>query len=123
MGFIEAVNDLAQSVACRCPDDDIHPKTRTRRRRPPKQATLTDVLESRRRLPPPPARIAARHYLKGRGVGPWPSAMAWATRPEGWRSLASVFPANTTTRCWKKAAWSSSTRKTAASATTASATG
>ena len=36
MGFIEAVNDLAQSVGLQVPDDDISPQDRERRRRPPK---------------------------------------------------------------------------------------
>ena len=45
MGFIEAVNDLAQSVGLQVPDDDISPQDRERAaaaRRTP--ATLTDGL-------------------------------------------------------------------------------
>ena len=71
MGFIEAVQDLAQSVGLQVPDDDISPQDRERAAAArQKQATLTDVLEKagdsyREHLKTSPRAIA---YLKGRGL-------------------------------------------------------
>ena len=71
MGFIEAVNDLAQSVGLQVPDDDISPQDRERAAAArQKQATLTDVLEKaadayRRHLRESPRAVAS---FKGRGV-------------------------------------------------------
>ncbi|MCD2476222.1 CHC2 zinc finger domain-containing protein, partial [Staphylococcus aureus] len=46
MGFIEAVQDLAQQVGLQVPDDDISPQEKERAAAArQKQATLTDVLE------------------------------------------------------------------------------
>jgi DNA primase len=115
MTFIEAVKDLAQQHGMQVPEDDISAR-KTANVPPPqreKQATLTDVLEK--------AGDAYRKHLResqramatsraGACRAKLPSSFGLGYAPEGWRSLASVFP-TTTTRCWKKAAWSSSTRR------------
>jgi DNA primase len=95
--------------------DDISPQERERAAAArQKQATLTDVLEKageayRQHLRKGSPRAIA--YLKGRGLsGEVAKRFGLGYAPEGWRSLASVFPA-TTTRCWWKAAWSSSTTR------------
>ena len=96
MGFVEAVQDLAQQTGMQVPQDDISPQERERaaaeRQR---QATLSDVLEKageawRRHL-----RESARaiQYFKGRGVsGQVAKRYGLGYAPEGWRGLASVFP-------------------------------
>lgn len=96
MGFVEAVEDLAQQVGLQVPDDDISPQEKERaaaaRQR---QATLTDVLEKaadayRRQLRDSQRAIG---YFKGRGVsGAVAKRYGLGYAPEGWRSLASVFP-------------------------------
>jgi len=96
MGFVEAVQDLAQQVGLQVPDDDISPQEQARaaaaRQR---QATLTEVLEKaaeayRRQLRESPRAIA---YFKGRGVsGAVAKRYGLGYAPEGWRNLASVFP-------------------------------
>ncbi|MDD2177366.1 DNA primase [Acidovorax sp. D2M1] len=96
MGFVEAVQDLAQSVGLQVPDDDIspHEKERAAAARQ-KQATLNDVLEKaadayRRHLRESQRAIG---YFKGRGVsGAVAKRYGLGYAPEGWRSLASVFP-------------------------------
>ena len=96
MGFVEAVQDLAQQVGLQVPDDDISPQEKERAAAArQKQATLTDVLEKagdayRRHLRESPRAIA---YFKGRGVsGTVAKRYGLGYAPEGWRSLASVFP-------------------------------
>ena len=96
MGFVESVQDLAQRVGLTVPDDDISPQERERAAAArQKQATLTDVLEKagdayRRHLRASPRAIA---YFKGRGVsGAIAKRYGLGYAPEGWRSLASVFP-------------------------------
>ena len=96
MGFVDAVQDLAQQVGLQVPDDDISPQEKERaaaaRQR---QATLTDVLEKaaeayRRQLRDSQRAIA---YFKGRGVsGAVAKRYGLGYAPEGWRNLASVFP-------------------------------
>ncbi|MFN7156732.1 MAG: DNA primase [Acidovorax sp.] len=96
MGFVEAVQDLAQSVGLQVPDDDVSPQDKERAAAArQKQATLTDVLEKagdayRRQLRESQRAIA---YFKGRGVsGTVAKRYGLGYAPEGWRSLASVFP-------------------------------
>ncbi|RYF25924.1 MAG: DNA primase [Comamonadaceae bacterium] len=96
MGFIEAVNDLAQQVGLQVPDDDVSPQERERANaQRQKQATLTDVLEKagdswRKHLRDSPRAI---QYFKGRGVsGTVAKRYGLGYAPEGWRGLASVFP-------------------------------
>ncbi len=97
MGFREAVTDLAQSVGLPVPEDDVSPQQRERAAQArEKQATLTDLLEKagdayRKQLSQSQKAIA---YLKGRGVsGATAKRFGLGYAPEGWRSLASVFPA------------------------------
>jgi len=96
MGFVEAVQDLAQGVGLQVPDDDISPQERERAAAArQKQATLSDVLEKaadayRRQLRESQRAI---QYFKGRGVsGAVAKRYGLGYAPEGWRSLASVFP-------------------------------
>ncbi|PUA99671.1 DNA primase [Acidovorax sp. 107] len=96
MGFVEAVQDLAQSVGLQVPDDDISPQEKERAAAArQKQATLNDVLEKaadayRRQLRESQRAIG---YFKGRGVsGAVAKRYGLGYAPEGWRSLASVFP-------------------------------
>jgi DNA primase len=96
MGFVEAVQDLAQQVGLQVPDDDISPQEKERAAAArQKQATLTDVLEKaadayRRHLRESQRAIG---YFKARGVsGTVAKRYGLGYAPEGWRSLASVFP-------------------------------
>lgn len=96
MGFIEAVQDLAQQVGLQVPEDDVSPQERERAAaQRQRQATLTDVLERaaaayRQHLRQSPRAV---EYFKGRGVsGEIAKRYGLGYAPEGWRSLASVFP-------------------------------
>ena len=96
MGFIEAVQDLAQQVGLQVPDDDVSPQEKERAAAArQKQTTLNDVLEKaadayRRQLRESPRAI---DYFKSRGVsGAVAKRYGLGYAPEGWRSLASVFP-------------------------------
>lgn len=96
MGFVEAVQDLAQQVGLQVPDDDVSPQDKERAAAArQKQATLGDVLHKaadayRRQLRESQRAIA---YFKGRGVsGTVAKTYGLGYAPEGWRSLASVFP-------------------------------
>ncbi len=97
MSFVEAVKDLAQQVGLAVPEEERSELDRVRadaQRR--KQATLTDVLEKagaayRKHLRDSPRAV---DYLKGRGLsGEIARRYGLGYAPEGWRSLASVFPA------------------------------
>jgi DNA primase len=96
MNFVEAVKDLAQGVGLQVPEEDISPQDRERAaQQREKQATLTDVLEKageayRKHLKASPKAV---DYLKGRGLsGEIAKQFGLGYAPEGWRSLASVFP-------------------------------
>ncbi len=96
MGFVDAVKDLAQQYSMQVPEDDVSPQERERAAaQREKQATLTDVLEKageayRKHLRESPRAV---EYFKGRGVsGEVAKAFGLGYAPEGWRSLASVFP-------------------------------
>ncbi|MBS3996473.1 MAG: DNA primase [Hydrogenophaga sp.] len=96
MSFIEAVKDLAQQAGLQMPEDDASPQDRERAaQQRQKQLTLTDVLEKAahayaRQLKGSPRAVA---YLKGRGLsGEIAKTFGLGYAPEGWRSLASVFP-------------------------------
>ena len=96
MTFIEAVKDLAQQYGMQVPEDDASPQDRERAaQQREKQATLTDVLEKagdayRKHLKASPRAVG---YLKGRGLsGEVAKQFGLGYAPEGWRSLASVFP-------------------------------
>jgi DNA primase len=96
MNFVEAVKDLAGQYAMQVPEEDASPQDRARAvQQREKQATLTDVLEKageayRKHLKNSPRAI---DYLKGRGLsGEIARQFGLGYAPEGWRSLASVFP-------------------------------
>ncbi|WBY01633.1 DNA primase [Ramlibacter tataouinensis] len=96
MGFVEAVKDLAGQYGLQVPEDDRSPQDREQAaemRR--KQATLGEVLEKagsawRKHLKGSPRAI---EYLKRRGLsGEIARHFGLGYAPQGWRSLASVFP-------------------------------
>jgi DNA primase len=96
MNFVEAVKDLAGQYAMQVPEEDASPQDRARAaQQREKQATLNDVLEKagdayRKHLKDSPRAV---EYLKGRGVsGQVAKQFGLGYAPEGWRSLASVFP-------------------------------
>ncbi len=96
MSFIEAVQDLAQQFGMQVPEDDASPQDRARAAaQKQKQATLTDVLEQacaayKKHLRDSPRAIG---YFKGRGLsGEIAKQFDLGYAPEGWRSLAGVFP-------------------------------
>jgi len=97
MNFVEAVKDLAGQYGMQVPEEELSPAERARQaEQKQRQATLTDVLEKagaayRQHLRNAPRAI---EYLKGRGVsGEVARQYGLGYAPEGWRSLASVFPA------------------------------
>ncbi|GAB3761500.1 hypothetical protein GCM10028796_11800 [Ramlibacter monticola] len=96
MNFVEAVKDLAGQYGMQVPEDDRSPEDRARAaQQREKQQTLADVLEKagaayRKHLRASPRAIA---YFKGRGVsGEIARQFGLGYAPEGWRTLASVFP-------------------------------
>ncbi len=97
MTFIEAVKDLAQQHGMQVPEEDVSPQERARAaEQREKQATLTDVLEKAGESFRKHLRTSQRaiEYFKGRGVsGEIAKQFGLGYAPEGWRSLASVFPA------------------------------
>ncbi len=96
MSFVEAVKDLAQSFGMQVPEDDTDPLDRQRaQQQRQRQSTLTEVLgkaaESYRKSLKTSSK--AVDYLKGRGLtGEIAKDFGLGYAPEGWRSLASVFP-------------------------------
>jgi DNA primase len=96
MTFIEAVKDLAQQYGMQVPEEEGTPQDRQRaQEQREKQHTLTSVLEQagdayRKALRESERAIA---YFKGRGLsGEVAKQFGLGYAPEGWRSLASVFP-------------------------------
>ena len=96
MTFIEAVKDLAQQYGLQVPEDDVSPQDRAKAAQMrEQQATLTSVLEKAgvayiKHLRGSEKAIA---YFKGRGLsGEIAKTFGLGYAPEGWRSLASVFP-------------------------------
>ncbi len=96
MGFVEAVQDLAQGSGLQVPDERASPAERARaaeQRR--QQATLGDVLEQAAKAWAAHLRKSQRaiDYFKGRGVsGQVAKRYGLGYAPEGWHGLASVFP-------------------------------
>ena len=95
MGFVEAINDLAQQVGLQVPDDDISPQNKERAAAArQKQNTLSDVLEKaalayNQHLRANPFAV---QYLKDRGVsGHIAKRFGLGYAPAGWRTLASTF--------------------------------
>jgi len=96
MTFVEAVKDLAQQFGMQVPEDDASPQDRARAaEQRDKQHTLTSVLERageafRKQLKDSQRAI---DYFKGRGLsGEVAKQFGLGYAPEGWRSLAGVFP-------------------------------
>jgi len=96
MTFVEAVKDLAQQYGMQVPEDDASPQDRARAaEQREKQTTLSDVLEKaadayKKNLKDSPRAV---EYFKGRGLsGEIAKQFGLGYAPEGWRSLASVFP-------------------------------
>jgi len=96
MTFIEAVHDLAQQYGMVVPEDDASPQDRARaQEQREKQHTLTSVLEQAGEAYRKQLRLSERAiaYFKGRGLsGEVAKQFGLGYAPEGWRSLASVFP-------------------------------
>jgi DNA primase len=94
--FVEAVQDLAGQYGLQVPQDRASPADQARaQEQQRRRATLTDVLERaaaeyRKELRAAPQAVA---YLQGRGVsGEVARQYGLGYAPEGWRTLASVFP-------------------------------
>ncbi len=96
MTFIEAVKDLAQQYGLQVPEEDVSPQDRARAAQlREQQATLTSVLEKAGMAYIQNLRGSDRaiDYFKRRGVsGEVAKTFGLGYAPEGWRSLASVFP-------------------------------
>ena len=96
MTFIEAVKDLAQQYGLQVPDDDVSPQDRARAAQVrEQQATLSSVLEKAGQAYIKNLRGSERaiQYFKQRGVsGEIAKTFGLGYAPEGWRTLASVFP-------------------------------
>jgi DNA primase len=95
--FVEAVEDLAQQVGMQVPQDERSAEQREKAKaEKAKQQSLTDVLARaaefyKAQLRKSPRAVA---YLKGRGLtGQIAARFGLGYAPEGWRSLASGFPA------------------------------
>ncbi len=95
-GFVEVVHDLAQQYGMTVPEDERSPAERARAaQETEKRATLTEVLARaaeayRQHLKNAPRAI---DYLKKRGLsGAVARDFGLGYAPEGWRTLASVFP-------------------------------
>jgi DNA primase len=96
MTFVESVKDLAQQYGMQVPEDDASPQDRAHAaEQREKKATLSDVLEKageayKKQLKNSPKAV---DYLKRRGLsGEVARQYGLGYAPEGWRSLASVFP-------------------------------
>ena len=96
MTFIEAVKDLAQQYGLQVPEDDVSPQDRARAAQiREQQATLNSVLEKAGAAYIKHLRGSERAiaYFKGRGLsGEIAKTFGLGYAPEGWRTLASVFP-------------------------------
>jgi DNA primase len=96
MSFIEAVKDLAQQTGLQVPEDEASPQDRERAaQQRQKQATLNSVLDKAAHAYIEQLKVTPRAvtYLKGRGLsGQVAKTFGLGYAPEGWRSLASVFP-------------------------------
>jgi DNA primase len=96
MSFVEAVKDLAQEAGLVVPEDETTPQEQAQAaEKREQQNTLIDVLEKaadhyRKQLKGNPRAVG---YLKGRGLtGEIAARFGLGYAPEGWRTLASVFP-------------------------------
>jgi DNA primase len=96
MTFIEAVQDLAGQFGMVIPEEEGSPQDRARAQaQREKQNTLTSVLEKAGDAYKRQLRESQRaiEYFKGRGLsGEIAKHFGLGYAPEGWRSLASIFP-------------------------------
>ena len=96
MSFVEAVQDLAQQFGMKVPEDDASPQDRARAaQQREKQSTLNEVLEKASKAYQKQLKGSERAvaYFKGRGLsGQVAKKFGLGYAPEGWHSLASVFP-------------------------------
>ena len=96
MTFIEAVKDLAQQTGMVVPEEQQSPEDRAKAAAAKaKQDSLSDVLEKAGEAYREQLKITPRaiDYLKGRGLsGQIAKRFGLGYAPEGWRSLASIFP-------------------------------
>jgi DNA primase len=96
MSFVEAVHDLAQQFGMQVPEDEASPQDRAQAaQQRDKQTTLNQVLDKAGLAYQKHLKASARavSYFKGRGVsGQIAKQFGLGYAPEGWRSLASVFP-------------------------------
>jgi len=96
MTFIEAVKDLAQQTGMVVPEEQQSPEDRAKAAAAKaKQDSLSDVLEKAGQAYRDQLKITPRavEYLKGRGLsGQIAKRFGLGYAPEGWRSLASIFP-------------------------------
>ncbi|CAN5309529.1 hypothetical protein BH11PSE10_BH11PSE10_06840 [soil metagenome] len=96
LGFVEAVQDLAQQTGMQVPEDDRSSEERERAKaQKERQSTLSDVLARAADHYRAQLKKTARavDYLKGRGLtGQIAAQFALGYAPEGWRALASAFP-------------------------------
>ncbi|QTD46985.1 DNA primase [Ottowia testudinis] len=95
-GFVEVVHDLAQQYGLQVPEDERSPADRARAaQETEKRHTLTDVLARageayKKHLRDTPRAV---DYLKKRGLsGEIARDYGLGYAPEGWRTLAGVFP-------------------------------
>lgn len=95
MGFVEAVQELANQCGLQVPQDDVSPAERERQAaQKQKQASLSDLLEKAGEAYCKQLRTAphAIEYLKKRGVsGEISRRFGLGYAPAGWHGLASVF--------------------------------
>ena len=96
MSFVDAVSDLAGQVGMQVPQEDVSPEERVRRQKlSERRLSLTEVLQRaadfyRTQLRASPVAI---DYLKRRGLtGEIAARFSLGYAPEGWRTLAGVFP-------------------------------
>jgi DNA primase len=94
--FVEAVHDLAGQFGLVVPEEQASPQDRARAAAAKtKQVTLSDVLERAAKAYQIELRGSevAKNYFKGRGLsGEIARAFGLGYAPEGWRTLAGVFP-------------------------------
>jgi DNA primase len=96
LSFVEAVTDLAQKAGLTVPQESGSPLDQEKARQTrQKQATLSDVLEKAAAAYKGFLKGAPRavDYFKGRGLsGLIAKRFGLGYAPEGWRTLANVFP-------------------------------
>ncbi|MDI9334500.1 MAG: DNA primase [Cytophagales bacterium] len=94
--FVEAVHDLAGQFGLVVPQEQASAQDRARAAHiKAKQVTLTEVLERAAKAYQNELKLSdkAKNYFKGRGLsGDIAKAFGLGYAPEGWRSLAGVFP-------------------------------